>query len=67
LIGFPAATVLRHGHARDNLQDFAWAEQRPSFELCLAHATFRGRAGNPHEIIGSASDDQRFQGFCGFW
>jgi len=61
LIGFPAATVLRHGHAGDDLQDFAWAQHRPGFELCLADATLRGRPGNPRKIISSAGDDHRFQ------
>jgi len=61
LIGFPAATVLRHGDAGDDFQDFAWAEHWPGFELCLAHPTLRGRPGNPREIISSAGDDHRFQ------
>ena len=43
LIGFPGATVLRHDHARHDLQDFSRAQKGPGFELALANAPLRGR------------------------
>jgi hypothetical protein len=60
LVGFAAATVLRHDHARHDLQHLSRAEQRPGFELLLTNPTFRRRLGNTREIIGAAGHDHGF-------
>src|SRR5262249_46455231 len=65
LVGFAAATVLRHDYARHDLQNLSWAEQRPGFELLLTNPTFRRRLGNAREIICPTRYYNRLQGLGG--
>src|SRR5690606_5723842 len=58
LIRLSGAAVLRHHHARDDLEDLSGTEPRPCRDLRLTYATFRGARCDLEEALPTAADKE---------